>query len=103
MQIQVKNTHFDFQDPIKKARTEKAIRDAVARSFIKYPMRRMTRAEVVRRFNICFEGFRVMRNELKYGFVKSLDHLDKILDEALADIKFKRTTGRAGWFGRAGV
>lgn len=74
------------------------INAALERSFVRYKMRKMTRTEVVRRFNLCFEGYRVMRNEMHWTIPRCLDYFDRILEADLTgrDMNF---SNRAYWFG----
>ena len=99
----VKPSSLDFQDPNKKARIENAIKRAVEGSFVKYPMRHMTQHEVARRFNIAFEGYRELRNGANWSYFRALDHIDRLLDEALDGIELNRNIRRSSWFGRSGV
>jgi len=103
MQIVIRNSTADLADVQVRKRIERAVLGAIQRSCIRWPMRKMTKAEVTRRFNIAFEGYRTLRNDNHYSLARALDSLDRVLDEALEGIDFQRKVTRAGWFGRAGV
>lgn len=90
----------DFADKNKQLRISLGIQAALTRSFKKYPMRRMTQAEVKRRFTLCFEGYRVMRNEQGWSSARCIDSLDHILDAALSGTPHP-SSKRASWYGRA--
>lgn len=90
----------DFQDPATKTRITQAVQVVITASFRSHPMRHMTKSEVTRRFNVCFEGYRVMRNEMKWSSVRCIDMLQRILEASLngTDIDFSK---RSSWFGAA--
>jgi hypothetical protein len=62
----------------------------------------ITQSEVKRRFLICEKWFRIMRGELGFGLIKTLDLLPKALACELLQVDFdpEETVGR-GWFPNA--
>lgn len=89
----------DFADPAVRNRVCKRIVLDIARSFHNYPMRKMTQAETKRRFNICMEGFKILRNDYKWSTHRSIDHLYKLLSQALRGEVLQVATHRDCWYG----
>lgn len=93
----------DFASQGSYARIQRKIAQDVQWSFTadEYPMRRITQAEVKRRFAICFESYRQLRNEYKWGLVRSLDHMYPLLKVALDGRVCRFDTTRSSWHGPA--
>lgn len=96
----IRTATADFADKDKRTRITQAIEDAIRRSFILYPMRNPTKAEVKRRFNLCFEAYRVMRNDMGWSTARTIDHFDRVLESALTG-KELVMSDRSSWFGAA--
>ena len=58
--------------------------EAITLSFVKHPMRHMTKAEVDRRFDIAAKIFTKLRGDLKWGIDRVLGHLPEYLNAELA-------------------
>jgi hypothetical protein len=91
----------DFANAAVRNRVCKGVYLAIARSFHNYPMRRNTQAETQRRFNLCFEGFRILRNEYKWSVHRSIDHLYRMLSMSLRGEVGQVATLQSSWYGPA--
>lgn len=60
-----------------------AFETMIADSFVKHPMRHVTRSEVNRRFDICAKIFKTLRGELKWGVQRAIDRMPDYLNKVL--------------------
>lgn len=88
----------DFQNLEEKSRVCQAIIETLALSYVHYPMRKQTEHEHQRRFTICFEAYKVFRNEMGWSIARCLDNLEPVLEEALTG-KQHIISSRSCWFG----
>ena len=76
---------LDLLDIKTRARVADAITKAIGASFVTHDQAVQTDAEVKRRFEICLELAQVMRNDLKWSWVRVCDALPQALNDVLTD------------------
>jgi hypothetical protein len=78
-------------------RVEKSIHAAVEQSFQTHPMRRLTRSEVNRRFQICVSLIEILRVDMQWSVFRICDHLTRFLQMELDNLRLPLTQGADGW------
>ncbi|TXH17453.1 MAG: hypothetical protein E6R03_03870 [Hyphomicrobiaceae bacterium] len=84
--IQVRAATLALSDSAKRMEVAKKIDEALWQSFEQWPMpisSEPTQNEVRRRFEILFEGYKVLLNEERFSHQRAIDYFPRILKAAL--------------------
>lgn len=71
------------------------------RIILVHALPRVTRAEMVRRIQLCVKIFRVLRGDLKWSIERILDSMPKYLRAELDGTAWEPEAKRQSWFGAA--